>query len=80
MHAHTHLRILGNTRTQSKAGKAVEDFLTDVYSYIRLTSVRFESLKRNGLFVVIIFILPHVVTATCVGLAPVVEVGHFKLM
>lgn len=51
--------------------------LINVYSCF-LTSVRLESLERHGLLVVVIFILPHVVTATCAGLAPVVEVGHFK--
>lgn len=49
-------------------------------SCYQLTSVRFESFERHGLFVVIVFILPHVVTATRAALAPVVEVGHFKLI
>lgn len=43
---------------------------------VRLTSVRFESFERHGLFVVVIFILPDIVAATCTALAPVVEVGH----
>lgn len=43
---------------------------------VRLTSVRFESFERHRLFVVVIFILPDIVAATCTALAPVVEVGH----
>lgn len=45
---------------------------------IQLTSVRFESLKRDGLLVVIILVLPHIVTASCADLASVVDLGHFK--
>lgn len=67
------------THTAKKKWKAVKKLLNERSCY-QLTSVRFESFERHGLFVVIVFILPHVVTATRAALAPVVEVGHFKLI
>lgn len=45
---------------------------------MKLTSVRFKSLERDRLLVLVIFILPDVVTASGADLASVVEVGHFK--
>lgn len=69
----THAHILQKKVEGSKK-------LLNERSCYQLTSVRFESFERHGLFVVIVFILPHVVTATRAALAPVVEVGHFKLI
>lgn len=40
--------------------------------------MRFQTLKRHGLLVIVIFVLPHVIAASCAGLAPVVKVGHFE--
>lgn len=46
-----------------------------------LTSMSLETLERHGLVIIIIFILPHIITATCAAgstLIIIMDFGHLK--
>lgn len=77
MFADTQAWFARTLHTSERGGETKRGGKGDVCSWIHLTSVRLESLERHGLLVVVILVLPHIVTATCAALAPVVEVGHF---